>query len=189
MNASDSLRAFQLPDGGRIELLQGDITRQDACAIVNAANASLAPGAGVCGAIHRAAGSEPFAEAAAIVRQRGPLSPGQAVATGGGHLKARHIVHAVGPVWHGGHSREREALASAYLESVRVADELGCRTVAFPSISTGIYGFPVGLAAPVALATIRDALAEAGSVDTVRVVLYDEVTARAWVEAADSLGW
>jgi O-acetyl-ADP-ribose deacetylase (regulator of RNase III) len=189
MNGLGSLHTIQLAAGRRIELLRGDITAQDVCAIVNAANAALAPGGGVCGAIHHAAGNEPFDEAARIVRQRGRLSPGEAVATSGGRLKARYIVHAVGPVWHGGHSGEREALASAYRLSVRVADNLDCDTLAFPSISTGIYGFPVTIAAPIALQALREALAEAEHVAEIRVLLFDGATARAWVEAARTLGW
>jgi O-acetyl-ADP-ribose deacetylase len=189
MDDVGSLRTLRVGERGRIELLRGDITSQDTCAVVNAANSALAPGGGVCGAIHRAAGNEPFSEAAEIVRHRGPLSPGEAVATGGGRLKADYIVHAVGPVWHGGRTGETDALASAYRASVRVADSLGCESMSFPSISTGIYGFPVDIAAPIALDAVRAALSEASSLTEVRVVLYDSATARAWVEAADESGW
>lgn len=172
-----------------ITLVRGDITTQDVCAIVNAANRALAPGGGVCGAIHRAAGSEPFAEAAAIVHERGELRPGEAAATGAGRLRARHIIHAVGPVWRGGRSGEPESLASAYRESVRLADELGCESVAFPSISTGIFGYPLRPAAEAALATLRDALESASHLTEVRIVLFDPATATAWVEAAEAAGW
>jgi len=189
MDQTGTLRTLAVGDRGHIALVRGDITAQDVCVVVNAANSTLAPGGGVCGAIHHAAGNEPFAEAASIVRQRGPLSAGEAAATAGGLLRAAHIIHAVGPVWHGGRSGEGAALASAYRESVRIADGLGCASMAFPSISTGIYGFPVRLAAPLALAAIRDALDQASSLTEVRVVLYDTATAHAWVEAADELGW
>jgi O-acetyl-ADP-ribose deacetylase (regulator of RNase III) len=189
MDESPILRT--LPAGGTptITLRRGDITRQDVCAIVNAANGALAPGGGVCGAIYAAAGREPFDEAATVVAERGTLQPGEAAATSGGRLKARYIVHAVGPVWHGGASAERERLASAYRESVRIADELGCASIAFPSISTGIFGFPVDIAAPVALDALRRELAVARHVTEVRIVLFDSHSADAWVAAADTLDW
>ncbi len=133
--------------------------------------------------------TQPFAEAADVVRERGALKPGEAGVTSGGRLAARYIVHAVGPVWHGGRSGEIEALASAYRESVRLADARGCDTIAFPSISTGIFGFPVELAAPTALGALHDALAAADHVTEIRVMLFDAATAAAWTEAADSGGW
>ncbi len=189
MDAGDSSKIIQLDAQRAIVLVPGDITDEDVCAIVNAANSALAAGGGVCGAIHSAAGNEPFREAAEIARSRGGRIPtGEAVATSGGKLAARYIIHAVGPVWHGGTSGEGEKLASAYRASIRVADDLGCDSVAFPSISTGIYGFPVNLAAPIALAAICDALRQAVHVREVRVVLFDGATASAWREAASSAG-
>ncbi len=168
---------------GRIVLERGDITQSDADAIVNASNAHMTPGGGVSGAIHSAAGPAVAAEAREVVAKRGPLSAGEAAATGGGRLRARYVIHALGPVWHGGRQGEAAALASAYRESVRVADGLGVETLAFPSISTGIFGYPIDLAAPVALRAVQDALAGARHVREVRFVLYDDATYRAYERA------
>lgn len=188
MEDSIWLHTIELGPERRIVLIRGDITVQDVCAIVNAANSALAPGGGVCGAIYAAAGDEPFREAAEIVHERGRIPTGEAVATGGGRLPARHIVHAVGPVWHGGTSGEQDKLASAYRESIRIADALGCDCVAFPSISTGIYGFPLEFAAPIAIEAIADALRSAVHVREVRAVLHDSASADAWLAAAASFG-
>ena len=138
--------------------LVADITTLDCDAIVNAANSSLAPGGGVCGAIHRAAGSE-LARACAEI---GGCPTGEARLTPGFNLSARYVIHAVGPVWQGGAAGERELLASAYRSSLRLAREHGIRSVAFPAISTGIYGFPLELATPIAVQTVRAELAEGG---------------------------
>lgn len=167
-----------------ITLLTGDITQQDADAMVNAANAELAPGGGVCGAIHRAGGPAIWEECKAIRQKRGPLPTGQAVATAAGRMRARYVIHTVGPVWQGGHNREPELLASCYRESVRVADELKLASVAFPSISTGIFGYPVESAAPVALRAVTEALKSAESVRDVRFVLFDVETMKAYESAA-----
>jgi O-acetyl-ADP-ribose deacetylase (regulator of RNase III) len=167
-----------------ITLLTGDITQQDADAIVNAANEQLAPGGGVCGAIHRAGGPRIWEECQKIVEQRGPLPTGQAVATTAGKMKTRHVIHTVGPVWHGGRSGEPEKLASCYRESIRVADELKLHSIAFPSISTGIFGYPVELAAPVALEAVAQALRNTRHVTEVRFVLFDKTTFDAYSDAA-----
>ena len=167
----------------RIRLLRGDITRVDADAIVNAANAGLAPGGGVCGAIHFAGGPSLAAECRAIVTERGPLSAGETVMTGGGRLPARHVIHAVGPVWHGGRSGEAGTLARTYRSAIAVADAAGLTSVAFPSISTGIFGYPVELAAPVAVAAVMDALAGASHVREVTFVLFDTATYAAYGKA------
>ncbi len=127
-----------------ITFVVGDLTQQRVDAIVNAANEALAPGGGVCGAIRRAGGDEIFDECARL----GGCATGDAKATGAGRLPARHVIHAVGPVWRGGREGEPELLASAYRRSLEVALDLGCRTVAFPALSTGIYGYPPELAAP-----------------------------------------
>ena len=150
-----------------ITFVVGDLTAQDVDAIVNAANEALAPGGGVCGAIRRAGGDEIFDECARL----GGCATGDAKATGAGRLPARWVIHAVGPVWHGGDHGEPELLASAYRRSLEVAEELGCRTIALPALSTGIYGFPVELAAPVALGALRD-LGE--RFDEVRLVFLDD---------------
>ena len=152
----------------RIELVQGDITRQDVDAIVNAANTSLLGGGGVDGAIHGAGGPAILAEC----RKIGGCPTGEAVITTGGDLPARHVIHTVGPVWHGGKSNEAELLASAYRRSLEVADANGLKTVAFPSISTGAYGYPIERAAKVALTAVAEHLAGDTSVEVVRFVLF-----------------
>lgn len=176
---------IDLDDGKQIELGLGDIIREQTDAIVNAANSSLMGGGGVDGAIHRAGGPA-ILEACRAARMNlgGPLPPGQAVATTGGRLPARHVIHTVGPIYGDGRSGEPETLASCYRESLRIADELGLRSVAFPSISTGAFGYPVRDAARVALAAVRSALAGCRDVRTVRFVLFDERTLRAYEEAA-----
>jgi O-acetyl-ADP-ribose deacetylase (regulator of RNase III) len=141
--------------GARLELVQGDITRQDTDAIVNAANTTLLGGGGVDGAIHRAGGPAILEEC----RGLGGCATGDAKPTGGGRLAARFVVHAVGPVWHDGRGRERELLASVYRRSLEVAAARGARSIAFPSISTGAYRFPITQAAPLALDTVAGFLA------------------------------
>jgi O-acetyl-ADP-ribose deacetylase (regulator of RNase III) len=145
----------------------GDLTAQQVDAIVNAANEALAPGAGVCGAIRRAGGDEIFDECAHL----GGCATGDAKATGAGRLPARYVIHAVGPVWRGGGAGEEELLASAYRRSLEVAEELGCRTVAFPALSTGVYGYPVEQAAPVAVAAVREL---EDRFDEIRLVFLDD---------------
>jgi O-acetyl-ADP-ribose deacetylase (regulator of RNase III) len=158
----------------RLEALRGDITAQTTDAVVNAANPALARGAGVCGAIFAAAGPG-LAEACAAA---GGCATGDAVATPGFGLAARWIVHAVGPVWAGGDQGEPEALASAYQRSLEVADGLGARSIAFPAISTGIFGYPLDQATRVAVATCRAADTE--HVELVRFVCVDDGTLAAY---------
>jgi O-acetyl-ADP-ribose deacetylase (regulator of RNase III) len=149
-----------------VELLKGDITTDgEADAIVNAANESLLGGGGVDGAIHRAAGPGLLEEC----RTLGGCATGGAKATRGYDLHARHVIHAVGPVWHGGGHGEDDLLASAYRRSFAIAADLGCRVVAAPSISTGVYRFPVERAAPIALAAAREA-----EVERVRFWLFND---------------
>lgn len=151
-----------------LELVQGDITQQDTEAIVNAANSSLLGGGGVDGAIHRAGGPEILAEC----RKLGGCPTGNAKITTGGRLKAQYVIHAVGPVyWREGADRAAELLASAYRRSLQVAAEKGVRSVAFPSISTGAYGYPIDEAAPIALQTVIDYLL-AQEADTIRLVRF-----------------
>ena len=159
-----------------IETALGDITQQCVDAIVNAANSSLLGGGGVDGAIHRAAGPELLAEC----RLLGGCGPGEAKATSGYGLSARHVIHTVGPVWRGGGEGESETLAACHENAVAVAAGLGCRTVAFPAISTGIYGYPVELAAGVAVAATAEALDRQDTVELVRFVLFDEQTLAAF---------
>ncbi len=142
----------------RVEVVQGDITRLDVDAVVNAANASLLGGGGVDGAIHRAAGPGLLEEC----RTLGGAATGEVKMTGGHRLRARKVLHAVGPVWHGGGAGEDEALARCYREALRLAAEAGLRSVAFPAISTGAYGFPLERATRIAVGEVRCAL-EAGS--------------------------
>jgi O-acetyl-ADP-ribose deacetylase (regulator of RNase III) len=141
-----------------VEVVQGDITQIAVDAIVNAANEGLRGGGGVDGAIHRAGGPAIMEECIRL----GGCPTGDAKATTAGDLPARHVIHAVGPVWHGGGRGEDDLLASAYRRSVEVAVELGCGSISFPAISTGIYGFPIERAAPIALATARAAAEAAG---------------------------
>jgi len=155
---------------GRIELVQGDITKQEVDAIVNAANESLLGGGGVDGAIHRAGGPAILEES----RQLGGCETGDAKATTAGDLPARHVIHTVGPVWRGGDQGEAELLASCHRRALEVADELGSRTVAFPAISTGVYGYPVDQAARVALEATRNELAKRPDIDEVRFVLFSD---------------
>jgi len=159
-----------------IETALGDITAQRVDAIVNAANSSLLGGGGVDGAIHRAAGPDLLAEC----RQLGGCEPGRAKATSGYGLAARHVIHTVGPVWNGGGEGEPETLAACHRSAVALAAELGCRTIAFPAISTGVYGYPVDLAAGVAVAATAEALDDQNIVEVVRFVLFDERTLAAF---------
>jgi O-acetyl-ADP-ribose deacetylase len=149
-----------------IEVVRGDITEQRVDAIVNAANETLLGGGGVDGAIHRAAGPQLLGEC----RQLGGCRPGEAKATAGYRLPARYVIHTVGPIWHGGRSGEAETLASCHRNALAVAAELGCRSIAFPAISTGIYGYPVDRAARVAV----DAVREHAPLELVRFVLFDD---------------
>jgi len=166
----------------------GDITDESTDAIVNAANSSLLGGGGVDGAIHRAAGPDLLADCKRVREQRGPLSPGQAVTTSGGNLKARYVIHTVGPVWQGGKVNEPQILESCYCHSMEQANLRACTSVSFPSVSTGAFGYPVGAAAQIALRAIADLLHEPKSVKLVRFVLFDPQTYKAYAAAAEKLG-
>jgi O-acetyl-ADP-ribose deacetylase len=153
-----------------IDFVVGDITEQRVDAIVNAANSRLAGGGGVDGAIHRAGGPSILEECGRL----GGCEPGDAKATEAGALAARFVIHAVGPIWSGGDSGEPQLLASCHRRAIELADELGCRTVAFPAISTGAYAYPAELAAPVAVEATRAALELHPQVQLARFVLTDE---------------
>jgi O-acetyl-ADP-ribose deacetylase (regulator of RNase III) len=155
-------------------LLEGDLTRQDVDAIVNAANSSLMGGGGVDGAIHRAGGPAILEDCYAIVRRIGHLRTGEVVITTGGKLPARHVIHTVGPVWQDGNEGEPALLANAYRNSLKVALENGLKTVAFPSISTGVFGYPLDLAATVAISTVRSFCETHPGLEAVRMVLFGE---------------
>jgi len=171
----------------KLSLLQGDITQQSTDAIVNAANSGLMGGGGVDGAIHRSGGTAILEECKQIVSRIGRLPTGEAVITTGGNLKARHVIHTVGPVWRGGNRGEPELLASSYRNSLGLAIANSLKTVAFPSISTGAFGYPVILAAAVALETVIDFLREAESLDEVLFVLFDDATYQRYIHALEEL--
>lgn len=153
----------------RITLLQGDITKLEVDAIVNAANSSLMGGGGVDGAIHRAGGPQILAECRNIVARQGRCATGEAVITSGGNLPARYVIHTVGPVWHGGNTNEAKLLQNAYSNSLKLAVENGIETIAFPNISTGVYGFPKENAAEIAIQTVTEFLSET---DQIRQVYF-----------------
>lgn len=172
----------------RLAVLQGDITRQVTDAIVNAANSSLMGGGGVDGAIHLAGGPAILEECTQIVSRQGRLPTGQAVITGGGNLKARFVIHTVGPVWHGGDRGEQGLLASAYRESLKVAIDNGITSISFPSISTGAYGYPVAEASVIALQTIATFLREhRNTIKEVVLVLFDSATFKTYSSALREL--
>jgi len=169
----------------RIEVIRGDITQQDVDAIVNAANESLRGGGGVDGAIHRAAGHELLAEC----RTLGGCPTGQARITRGYRLPARFVIHTVGPVWEGGDAGEADLLASCYRSSLALARERGCKAVAFPAISCGVYGYPLAVAAVESINTVKHDLHAHGQPSLVRWVMFDEQAYEAWVRALGETRW
>ena len=167
-----------------ISMTQGDITRQTSDAIVNAANSSLMGGGGVDGAIHRAGGPTILEECKKVVAQQGRLPAGKAVITTGGNLKAKYVIHTVGPIWHGGSSNEAEILRSAYRECLKLATENKLVSISFPSISTGAYRYPVDEAAKMAVSTVVSFLKQqATSLKEVVFVLFDSRTHQSYCSA------
>ncbi|MGM0555908.1 MAG: O-acetyl-ADP-ribose deacetylase [Myxococcota bacterium] len=179
------MKEYQI-NGTTIRLIQGDITEQDVEAVVNAANSSLMGGGGVDGAIHRKGGDAILKECKEIRNDEYPdgLPTGEAVLTTAGKLPADHVIHTVGPRWKDGHSGERDQLADAYRNSLEIAEEEGLESVAFPSISTGAYGYPIDQAARVALETVADFLEDNDTgIDEVRFVLFSEDDLATYEEA------
>lgn len=173
-----------------ISLHQGDITRELVEAIVNAANSSLMGGGGVDGAIHRAAGPTVLEECKRIRAMQGQCSPGNAVITGGGRLAAQYIIHTVGPIWRGGRTNENQILRNAYQNSLQLAVDNQVASIAFPSISTGAYGYPLAEAAKVAISSVASFIAaidQNAELRQVRFVLFDAFTYNAYKEALANL--
>lgn len=158
----------------RIKLIQGDITGLKVDAIVNAANSSLMGGGGVDGAIHRAGGPAILEECREIVARQGRCGTGNAVITSGGNLPARFIIHTVGPVWYDGNSNEDKLLENAYRNSLKLAVGNGIETIAFPNISTGVYGFPKAKAAEIAIRTVQESLEKSDRIKQVYFVCFDQ---------------
>ena len=166
----------------KLSIVQGDITRQATDAIVNAANSGLMGGGGVDGAIHRAGGPAILEECKQIVARQGQLPAGQAVITTAGNMKAGHVIHTVGPIWHGGSQGEPELLASAYRESLKLAAENNLSSISFPSISTGAYSYPVDKASRITIKTVVSFLSEDTSLKEVIFVLFDSRTFEAYAD-------
>ena len=177
----------RLVNKAKLSLIQGDITKQDTDAIVNAANSGLMGGGGVDGAIHRAGGPAILEECKHIVAKQGRLPTGEAVITTGGNLRAKYVIHTVGPVWRGGNSGEPQLLSNAYRHSLELAAAHKLENVSFPSISTGVYSYPIQLAAEVALKTVIDFLQQESSLNEVFFVLFDNKTYELYVDVLEKL--
>ncbi|MDI6617090.1 MAG: ADP-ribose-binding protein [Clostridiales bacterium] len=170
----------------KITIVKGDITEENVDAIVNAANSGLMGGGGVDGAIHLAGGRQILEECRAIIKKIGRLKTGEAVITSGGKLKARYVIHTVGPVWHGGGNNEKSLLSNSYRNSLRIASENGVKTIAFSCISTGVYGFPKELAAQIAYDTVKESLKEYTSIEEVRFVCFDDYNYKLYLNLLDN---
>lgn len=185
---SDFVARLNFANGKILEFVgPSDITKETIEAIVNAANSSLMGGGGVDGAIHRAGGPSILQECKRIVAKVGTLPAGKAVVTTGGRMTAKYVIHTVGPVYRGGRQGEAETLASCYSECIRLAEDHGIRSVAFPSISTGAYGYPVDKAAAIAVRTVAETLPSCVQVELIRFVLFDIATCDAYISAAEKL--
>jgi O-acetyl-ADP-ribose deacetylase len=172
---------------GTITLKEGDITQQGTDAIVNAANSGLMGGGGVDGAIHAAGGPRILEECVQIVKRIGRLPPGQAVITTAGDMPAKFVIHTVGPIWRGGTKGEAQILASCYTQSLRLAQDEGLRSISFPSVSTGAYGYPLDLAAKVALKAVKEFLEQNSGIDEVFFVLWGKESFEAYDKALCAL--
>jgi O-acetyl-ADP-ribose deacetylase (regulator of RNase III) len=182
MNGDETtINCWRVYGGVRLSVIRGDITRQTVDGVVNAANSSLMGGGGVDGAIHRVGGPGILEECKNIVAAQGRLLAGRAAITTGGNLPARYVIHTVGPVWRGGAQGEAATLASAYAQSLKLAASRGLTTLAFPSISTGAYGYPVDAAAHVALNAVKAFLdGQSGTLREIRFIIFDEITFHAY---------
>jgi O-acetyl-ADP-ribose deacetylase (regulator of RNase III) len=176
-------------NGILLRLLQGDITEQDVDVIVNAANSSLMGGGGVDGAIHRKGGQKILEECKQIRSREWPegLSTGKVVITSGGNLKAKYVIHTVGPIWHGDKSGEKELLKDAYLNSLKLAVQKGLKSISFPSISTGAYRYPIDDAARTALSTIKEYLEQENGLEEVNFVLFTEADLNTYQDVAKEI--
>lgn len=174
-------------NGARLSITKGDITKMTTDAIVNAANSGLMGGGGVDGAIHRAGGPAILEECKQIVSTQGRLPAGQAVITTGGKMKTKHVIHTVGPIWRGGEQGEPDLLASAYRESLKLAAGHNLSSIAFPSISTGVYGYPVAEASRIAMKTVASFLHESTSIKEVIFVLFNAEAYDAYASALAEL--
>jgi len=172
----------------KLTLVQGDITMQETDAIANAANSSLMGGGGVDGAIHRAGGRQILDECMKIREKQGGCDTGEAVITTGGKLSAKYVIHTVGPVWQGGDRDEPALLANCYRNSLKLAVENGIKTISFPSISTGVYGYPVEKASSTALETVVEFLQNNDALNEVVFVLYDKQTYQGYENALKAIG-
>lgn len=159
---------------GRITVIKGDITKVQVDAIVNAANSGLLGGGGVDGAIHRAGGQAIMDECIEIRKRQGGCRTGEAVITTAGKLSARYVIHTVGPIWNGGKNNEEQLLSNCYVNSLKLAVSNGVKSIAFPNISTGVYGFPKKLAAPIAVNAVSDFLKDDSSIEQVTFVCFDD---------------
>jgi len=171
----------------KLSLIMGDITKQKTDAIVNAANNSLLGGGGVDGAIHRAGGPKILEECIKIREKQGGCKTGEAVITSGGNLSAKYVIHTVGPIWRGGNNREADLLANCYKNSLKLAVEKGIKTISFPSISTGAYGYPLEKAAETALNTVIDFLQKDDSLSEVVFVLFGQQNYDAYEKALNKI--
>lgn len=162
------------PFNSIIKILRGDITKAEVDAIVNAANSSLMGGGGVDGAIHRAGGPAILEDCRKIIARQGSCKTGEAVITTAGKLPAKFVIHTVGPVWNGGINNEKHLLSQCYFNSLKLAVENNCRSIAFPNISTGIYRFPKDLAAEISISAVQSFLASPESFEQIQFICFDE---------------
>ncbi|MEK7399544.1 MAG: O-acetyl-ADP-ribose deacetylase [Candidatus Poribacteria bacterium] len=177
---------FIIVNKTKLSLMVGDITKQKTDAIVNAANSSLLGGGGVDGAIHRAGGPQILEECKKIRAKQDGCKTGEAVITTGGNLPTKYVIHTVGPIWNGGNSNEPELLANCYKNSLKLAVENSIKTISFPSISTGAYGYPIDQAARVALQAVMDFLKKNDSLEEVIFVLFNDMTYKSYEDALGS---